>query len=105
MYENDSYVIHEGEERDYGIFEGDDGVEFELDVIVYFDHDDNKYAVLANLSELEDEPEEGAEAHIYIMQVVPDGEDEKFVTVEDEKLFADLCKIVEECLKEGPGEE
>jgi len=43
------------EERDVVVFVDDDGNEFELDVIDYFEHEDQEYAVLMDLSELPEE--------------------------------------------------
>ena len=90
------------EERDFVVFEDDDGKEFELDVIDYFTHEDNEYAVLMDLSEIEDTPEDQeTEADIYIMQIVPDGEFEEFRPVDDQELFDTLCAVVEKRFKEG----
>ncbi len=36
------------EERDIVVFSDDDGNEFELEVIDYFDYEDQEYAVLAD---------------------------------------------------------
>lgn len=36
------------EERDFVVFTDEDGNEFELDVITYFDYNDNEYAILAD---------------------------------------------------------
>ena len=94
------------EERDFVVFEDDNGEEFELDVIDYFDYEGEEYAVLMDLSEIDETPDdEETEADIYIMQVVPDGEFEEFVPVEDKELFDKLCEVVEKRFNENEEEE
>ena len=44
-------IITMEEERDFVVFTDDDGNEFELDVITYFDHNDKEYAILADCSD------------------------------------------------------
>lgn len=84
------------EERDFVVFTDEDGNEFELDVIEYFDYNGNEYAILAdcNCSEEDDE-----EAGLYIMRIVvsEDGETEEFVPPEDEDMD-ELIKLAEEIL-------
>ena len=41
----------EMEERDFVTFTDDEGNEFELDVVDYFEYEDEEYAVLMDLSE------------------------------------------------------
>lgn len=89
------------EERDFVTFTDDDGNDFELDVIYYFDHKDKEYAVLIDPSDdcgCEDENCECAhEAEVYIMQVVVNEEDdtEEFISPADEDM-PELIAIVEE---------
>ncbi|MEG1547522.1 MAG: DUF1292 domain-containing protein [Clostridia bacterium] len=91
------------EERDFVVFTDDDGNEFELDVIDYFDYEDQEYAVLMDLSEL-DEGEDDActcedEQDVYIMKIVVDGDSEEFLPADDDKMEA-LAAIVEKRLAE-----
>ncbi|MBR3383403.1 MAG: DUF1292 domain-containing protein [Clostridia bacterium] len=86
------------EERDYVVFTDEDGSEFELDVIDYFDHNDNEYAILIDYNE--DESEDGEQA-VYIMKIVvsDDGETEEFVPPADEDMD-ELIAIAEQRLSE-----
>lgn len=89
-------------ERDIVVFTDDDGNEIELDVIDYFEHDGQEYAVLTDLSaEAEDEDAEG-EQDVYIFKLVVNEEDEteEFLPADDE-LMETLSAIVEERLSEG----
>ena len=89
------------EERDFVVFTDEDGNEFELDVISYFDYKDNEYAILADCN-CEDENED-EEQGLYIMRIVvsEDGETEEFVPPEDEdmdELIAEAERLLgEEC--------
>lgn len=91
------------EERDLVTFTDDDGKEFTLDVIDYFEYEDEEYAVLMDLSAEDDEEgEESAEQDVYIMKVVVNGEMEEFLPADDEKMDA-LAAIAEKRLNEGCG--
>ncbi|MGN1068321.1 MAG: DUF1292 domain-containing protein, partial [Christensenellales bacterium] len=46
------------EERDVVVFSDDEGNEFELEVIDYFDHEDQEYAVLMDTEDCDCEDEE-----------------------------------------------
>lgn len=95
------------EERDVVVFSDDEGNEFELDVIDYFEHEGQEYAVLMDLSALPEEGEapEGCdhencdctEQDVYIMKVVVDGDMEEFLPADDE-LLDTLADIVEQRL-------
>lgn len=93
------------EERDVVVFADDEGNEFELDVIDYFEHDGQEYAVLMDLAALDDEEEcdcdhEDCDCHehdVFIMKVVVDGDMEEFLPA-DEALMDTLSAIVEERL-------
>ncbi len=91
------------EERDFVVFSDDDGNEFELDVIDYFEHDGQEYAVLMDLSELPEECEcdddacTCGEQDVYIMKVVVNGDMEEFLPA-DEELMDTLAAIAEERL-------
>ncbi len=93
------------EERDVVVFSDDEGNEFELDVIDYFDYEGQEYAVLMDLSdvpncECEDEDCSCAEEQdVYIMKVVVNGDTEEFLPA-DENLMDVLSAIVEERLGE-----
>ena len=100
------------EERDFVVFTDENGEEFELDVIDYFEHEGQEYAVLMDLAGLEcdeecDHDEEGecdcGEAQdVYIMKIVVNGEDEEFLPADDDKMDA-LAEIVEARLSGGCG--
>lgn len=91
------------EERDYVVFTDEEGNEFELDVITYFDFKDNEYAILADCScgceECEDECDE--DEGLYIMKIVPseDGQTEEFVPPEEEDMD-ELIALAEQILSE-----
>ena len=62
------------DERDIVVFSDDDGNEFELEVIDYFDHEDQEYAVLVDPATCEcGEDECDCETEVYIMKVVENG--------------------------------
>ena len=90
----------EMEERDFVTFTDDDGQEFELDIVDYFEYEGDEYAVLMDLSEeaCECEDEECEAAHdVYIMKIVVEGDEENFVPADEDK-FEALSAIVEERL-------
>ena len=85
-------------ERDFVTFTDDDGNDFELDVIDYFEYEGQEYAVLMDLSEEceHDEDEECDCGHdVYIMKIVVNGDMEEFVPVEDDSLLEKLIAIVQ----------
>lgn len=84
------------EERDIVTFSDDDGNEFDLEVIDYFDYEEQEYAVLIDPEAEEDENEE-ADTEVYIMKVVVNGEYEEFLPADEDKMDV-LSKIVEERL-------
>ena len=101
------------EERDYVVFTDDDGNEFELDVIDYFDYHDEEYAILVDTQscpecececdeECEDECEHEHELGIYVMKIIVNEEEEteEFVPPADEDMDA-LAEIVESRLDEN----
>lgn len=92
------------EERDVVVFSDDEGNEFELDVIDYFEHEGQEYAVLMDLSDMPDceceqDDCECSEQDVYIMKVVVNGDTEEFLPA-DEALMDVLSAIVEERLGE-----
>ena len=87
-------------ERDFVTFTDDDGNDFELDVIDYFEYEGQEYAVLMDLSEEceHDEDEECDCGHdVYIMKIVVNGDMEEFLPADEDK-FDVLTAIVEERL-------
>ena len=88
----------EMEERDVVTFTDEEGNEFELDVIEYFEYEGQEYAVLMDLGE--DDADEGEDtAEVYIMKIVVDGDTEEFLPADEDKMDA-LVEIVEELLSE-----
>lgn len=114
------------EERDFVVFTDDDGKDFELDVIDYFDYNGKEYAILIDNNEkcgckdeecdckeeecncndeecdCEDDCDCDCEASIYIMQIITNEEEdtEEFVSPADEDMDA-LIEIVQARLEEG----
>ena len=73
------------DERDLVTFTDEEGNEFDLEVIDYFEHKGKEYAVLVD-ADLPEEPEEDFE--VCIMEIVINEEEdmEEFVPVADDKL-------------------
>lgn len=73
------------DERDLVTFTDEEGNEFDLEVIDYFEHEGKEYAVLVD-AELPEEPEEDFE--VCIMEIIVNEEEdmEEFVPVPDDKL-------------------
>ncbi len=93
------------EERDFVTFVDDDGNEFELDVIEYFDYEGNEYAILIDSNdncECEEDEECECETSIYIMKIIVNEEDdtEEFVSPADEDM-ENLIEIASTILEEG----
>ncbi len=84
------------EERDLVVFSDDEGNEFELEVVDYFDHEEQEYAILIDPSTYENEDEE---AEVYIMKVVVNGEYEEFLPADEDRMDA-LSAIVEKIFEE-----
>lgn len=96
------------EERDLVVFSDDEGNEFELEIVDYFDYEGQEYAVLVDpeggcgCEDEECEDEHGSE--VYIMKIVVNGEFEEFLPADEDKMEA-LSKIVEERFEEMDDEE
>lgn len=96
------------EERDLVTFTDDEGNEFELELIDYFEYECKEYAMLIDPDTADDDTRE---TEIYIMESVlrEEEEIEEFLPVEDDGLFAELLKIAEEHIaswgEEDPEEE
>ena len=82
------------EERDIVVFADDEGDEFELEIIDYFDYEEQEYAVLVD-AEGEDAEDPAAQQEVYIMKVIVEGDMEEFVPADEDKMEA-LIAIVEE---------
>ena len=88
------------EERDLVVFSDEDGNEFELEVIDYFEHEGQEYAAL-----IDAEPDEKSEEPIdvYIMKIVVDGDMEEFLPADEDKMEI-LSKILEDRMAEWDDE-
>ena len=89
------------EERDLVTFSDDDGNEFDLEVIDYFEHEGQEYAVLVD-AEPDEEEAEDTELEVYIMKIVVNGEYEEFLPADEDKMD-ELIKIVEARMAEDDG--
>lgn len=91
------------EERDLVTFVSDEGDEFDLEVIDYFDYEGKEYAVLVD----PDLPEDAEYFEICIMEiVVNEAEDlEEFVPVEDDELQETLFEIEKKRMAEWEEEQ
>ncbi|MDO4573257.1 MAG: DUF1292 domain-containing protein [Clostridia bacterium] len=88
------------EERDIVTFSDDEGNEFDLEVIDYFEFEGEEYGVLIDpedCCDCEDEESCEHELEVYIMKIVVDGEYEEFLPAEEDKMEA-LTALVEERL-------
>ena len=97
------------EQRDLVVFSDDEGNEFELEIVDYFDYEGQEYAVLVDPEsgcgcgcgcECDDDECEGEHDHehgaeVYIMKIVVNGEYEEFLPADEDKMEV-LSKIVEE---------
>ena len=82
------------EERDLVVFEDDEGNELNMEVLDYLSYEGKEYAMLTEFVENPDEDSEEP-LEVFIMEVVPVGEDqEEFVPVEEE-LADQLMRIFE----------
>ena len=73
------------DERDLVTFTDEEGNEFDLEVIDYFEHEGKEYAVLVD-ADLPEEPEEDFEVCIMEILVNEEEDMEEFVPVPDDKL-------------------
>ena len=87
------------EERDLVVFSDDEGNEFELEIVDYFDYEGQEYAVLVDPESCEcgcgDEACHEHDSEVYIMKIVVNGEFEEFLPADEDKMDA-LSKIVED---------
>ena len=89
----------ENEERDIVVFTDEEDNEVELDVVRYFEHKGQEYAILMDFNgscEEDDDCEmcEDCAADMYIMKVVISDEYEEFIPVEED-MFDELIEVVE----------
>lgn len=85
------------EERDLVVFSDDEGNEFELEVIDYFDYEDQEYAVLVDAEPCCEDDDCDCETEVYIMKIVVKDDMEEFLPADEDKMEA-LIKVVEERL-------
>ena len=83
------------EERDLVVFEDDKGNELTMEVLDYLAYEGKEYALLTEYVEDDSDTDEDEPIEVFIMEVVPVGEDqEEFVPVDD-ALAEKLIKIFE----------
>lgn len=83
------------EERDLVVFEDDAGNKLTMEVLDYLAYEGREYALLTEYVEDDREGDEDEPVEVFIMEVVPVGEDqEEFVPVDD-ALAEKLIKIFE----------
>ena len=84
------------EERDLVVFEDDAGNELTMEVLDYLSYEGKEYALLTEyVEDKDDKRDENEPIEVFIMEVVPVGEDqEEFVPVDD-ALAEKLIKIFE----------
>ena len=88
-------MIDMDEERDIVVFEDDAGNELTMEVLDYLAYEGKEYALLTEFVEDEEDGDEDEPVEVFIMEVVPVGEDqEEFVPVDDE-LAEKLLKVFE----------
>lgn len=89
----------EQEERDIVVFTDEEGNEIELDVVRYFEHKGQEYAILMDFSASchdDDDCDDCCEcdAEMYVFKVVEDGEFEEFIPVEED-MFDEIMDVIE----------
>lgn len=85
------------EERDSVVFEDEEGNKLELDVLEYFEHEGEEYAILVDMEGAGDEE---SEQEAYIMKIVVNGDEEEFLPPDEEKMD-ELISIAEQIISEG----
>ena len=100
-------------------FQDDDGNEFDMEIVDEFEYNGKKYAVLAEITDEDEEDPceaceqseeacEGCDANqdaLYIFEVVDGAEGEEFVAIDDDDLLDELSSVVEDMLFGGEDEE
>ena len=126
------------EERDILVFNDEEGQEIQLEILDYFEHDDEEYVMLATIDDDEDEDEDyededydethddehdhdhdcdhehdhdcddchcgSKEKDIYLMKVVIDGDEEKYVPVDEDKMD-ELIETINDLYNDDDDEE
>ncbi len=107
------------EERDILVFSDEDGQEIQLEILDYFEYDDEEYVMLAEADVDEDEDEDhdhehdhdcdscschGEEKNIYLMKVVMEGDEEQYVPV-DEDIMDELIDAIEDLYDDDEDED
>lgn len=83
------------EEKDVLVLLDEEGEEIEMEILDYFSHEDQEYALLTALCKEEGcQHCQGEEQELYIMKVVVNGDMEEFQPVEEEKM-EELIETVE----------
>jgi ribonuclease E len=95
------------DERDLLIFTDDNGQEIQMEVVDYFEYEDEEYAVLTDADDPESDCDaccDDEEKDIYIMKVVSDGDTEEFIPVEEDKMD-ELIDVIQVMYEEDEEEE
>lgn len=82
------------EERDLVTFSDDDGNEFELEVIDYFEHEGQEYAVLVDAEPCCEDEDCDCDTEVYIMKIIVKDDMEEFLPADEDKMD-ELIKVVE----------
>ena len=76
-------------DRDIVVFNDEEGNEIELEVVDYFDYENEEYAVMVDPAAAEDE-----ESDLFVFRIRTEGEYEEFLPADEDKMEV-LSKIVE----------
>lgn len=99
---------HEGEEEDFGElevveFEDENGTQYTAAILAVIEIEDNDYAVLAPVEQLNDDSEGEMEIFLFQYHELDDGT-EQFSYIEDERIF-EMVRAEAAELLEAPEEE
>ena len=83
------------EERDLVEFEDDAGNKLTMEVLDYLAYEGKEYALLTEYVEDDSEGDEDEPIEVFIMEVVPVGEDQEVFVPVDDALAEKLIKIFE----------
>src|SRR5690554_150894 len=95
------------EERDILVFTDEDGQEIQMEVLDYFEFNDQLYAMLIEAEEEnhghdhehDHDHDHDEETDVYIMKVVVEGDTEQFIPVEED-VMDDLIEAIQEMYDE-----
>jgi len=90
------------QEVDIVVFEDEQGNEVEFEIQFTFEHKGEQYAVLTEATEEEWDEDEAPD--MFILRVVPNGDEEEFVAVEED-MMDELIQVVEQIFEEEADEE